>query len=416
MSQIGRTRLLELAVALRSIGKATSVDRMDEIRRIDSSIADSLERVVDILPSASGRMLVDLLDEEGMEHHSMRAHVWDPRSFRQAADAIERVAEDAPDSVHSSFHLLPESRWPQEQIKKVGLFLLGLRLRGMESFKASGGRSIVADVELTTSGLEDLFQTLSDWHRTYATAASVDHQLPEIVGAALPADLPDFHPPSSLVLSEDQLHRLPDFFRLTDDALSAQEKASFRMRVAASIHLFSKLLQIPFAARFVRTLVFSPSGSGSSFSFPSTVFLSPDASILDVVRSLVMALDASFSSTGRSFQSTEGGPFQAFAESVAKVQGRPPVVALHDFIVQYLRVIWDQQGVAPFSTLSSDLDRRWVKRFALIFLDVLLSEQRQTIRRWAENSSSSHLDNLVSSGAGAAGVAILPWALPRVAK
>jgi hypothetical protein len=131
---------------------------------------------------------------------------------------------------------------------------------------------------------------------------------------------------------------------------------------------------------------------------------------------LVVALDASFSSDGRSFRSTEGGPFQAFAESVAKIQGRPPVVALHDFIVQYLRVIWDQQGVAPFSPLPSDLDRRWVKRFALIFLDVLLSEQRQAIHRWSQNSSSSQLDSLISSGAGAAGVAILPWALPRVVR
>lgn len=416
MSQIGRTRLLELAVALRSIGKATSVDRMDELRRMDSSLATSLERVVDVLPSASGRMLVDLLDEEGMEHHPIRVRIWDPRSFRQAADAIEKVAEDAPESVHSSFHLLPEARWPQEQIKKVGLFLLGLRLRGMESLRASGGRGVVADVELTTSGLEDLFHTLSSWHRTYATSASVDHLLTDAVGTALPADLPVLHPPASMVLSEDQLGRLSDFVRLNDDSLSSSERTSFREKVASSIHLFSRLLQTPFAARLVRTLSFSPCRSGSSFSFPSTIFLSPDSNVLDVVRSLVVALDASFSSDGRSFRSTEGGPFQAFAESVAKIQGRPPVVALHDFIVQYLRVIWDQQGVAPFSPLPSDLDRRWVKRFALIFLDVLLSEQRQAIHRWSQNSSSSQLDSLISSGAGAAGVAILPWALPRVVR
>jgi hypothetical protein len=361
-------------------------------------------------------MLVDLLDEEGMEHHPMRVQIWDPRSFRQAADAIEKVAEDAPESVHSSFHLLPEARWPQEQIKKVGLFLLGLRLRGMDSLRASGGRGVVADVELTAFGLEDLFRTLSSWHRTYATAASVDHQLADVVGAALPADLPIIRPPDSMTLSADQLGRLSEFVRLNDDSLSSSDMASFRGRVVSSIHLFSRLLQTPFAARFVRTLSFSPCRSGSSFSFPSTIFLSPESNVLDVVRSLAMALDASFSSDGWSFRSTEGGPFQAFAESVAKVHGRPPVVALHDFIVQYLRVIWDQQGVAKLSPLPSDLDRRWVKRFALIFLDVLLSEQRQAIQRWSQNSSYSHLDSLASSGVGAAGVAILPWALPRIAR
>lgn len=415
-SQIGKTRLFELAVALRSIGKASSVDRMRELHRMDSSLAASMEKVIEILPLASGRMLVDLLDEEGMDHHPLRVQVWDPRSLRQAADAVEKVAESAPDSVHSSFHLLPESRWPQEQIKKLGLFLLGLRLRGMESVKASGGRGIVSDVELTTHGLDGLFQALSNWHRTFATSASVDHQLPDAVGSAMPADLPMLHSPPSVSLGGDQLARLSEFLRMTDGGLSDQDRTLFRGKVVASVHLFSRLLQIPFAARFFRGLTFSPLSCGSSFSFPSTVFLSPDASILDIVRSLAMAMDASFSPADRTFQSAGGGPLQAFAESVAKVHGRPPAVAFHDFIVQYLRIIWDQQGLASFSPQPSDLDRRWVKRFALVFLDVLLSEQRQTLRRWTENASSSRIDGLLTSGAGAAGVAVFPWIMPRVAR
>lgn len=415
MDSDGKTRLFELALSLRLIGKMMSVDRLAELSHKDSETVSLMEDAVRLLPLATGRMLVDLLDEEGMDFSSLRSQVWDPRSFRQAADAVERVAEEAPSSVHDSFHRLPESRWPQEAIKSLGLFAIGVRARGVDQVKFPGGSAVVSDVRIRPDQLLFLRDVLSGWHRAYASSSS---SVPgEAVGAVTSLSPRSRNLNFSLVSSKVSPERavVASQTLSIDDhqLLNESDQMKLRHLVVIGVHLVSKLLQTPFAQRFFRQICFVGSVHATSFVFPNQVEVSPRDGVAPVVEALLCALDASFGDW-KVFASAESGPLGALSESISAHTGRPKTTAFHGFLLEYLQILWSQEGLVPIERGSMSIDIGFMKKKVPLLLDILLDEQRSTLRRWSEDRFSDQIEGFLSSGLGAAGVISVPALLPKI--
>lgn len=414
MDSDGKIRLLELALSLRLIGKMLSVDRLEELRHKDGETISLMEDAVRLLPLATGRMLVDLLDEEGMDFSRLRSQIWDPRSFRQAADAVEKVAEEAPPSVHDSFHRLPESRWPQEAIKSLGLFAIGVRARGMDQVKFPGGSAVVSDVRIRPDQLIFLRDTLSGWHRAYASSSSsVPGEKIGAVTSISPRSSESNFSSLFLKISPERALVASQTLSIDDHQLpNDSERERVRHLIVIGAHLVSKLLQAPFSQRFFRQICFV-GGGRTSFVFPNQIEVSPKEGVSSVVGAILCALDASFGGWV-TFSSSESGPLGALSESIAAHTGKPKTAALHCFLLEYLQILWSQEGLVPIDRGSMSIDIGFMKKKVPLLLDILLDEQRSTLSRWSEEKFSDRIEGLLSSGLGAAGVISVPALLPKI--
>ncbi len=399
----GRTALLSLSVALRSVGKYSSPDQIEQVRKISPELSFEVERCAERMPRATGRALGDLLSEARSDQ--LRRQLWDPRSYRAAADAVERFLAEAPDRAVAAFGCLPEERFPLKAMKKLGLFLLGFRLRGVDAVEGAEGRAKVSDTDLSVPELVTAGQRMDGWHRSYASAAyaQASGEAPPSFGGDPSAARPVVEIPEPLRFSSEQADRLSSFVRLEDDALSPDDRLAFRRVVVYSLFLFLRLLQRPFASRFQQQVCFGPCADGSSFERPLVVLCAPDADPFDVVRSLSTALDHVFAS-GPGPCSAEHGPLAAFCDLVSAETGVPKHEAFPAFTEAYLRVLAAQQGDAPKGDLPGRVDRGVVSRHHALYLEVLLDEQKGWLQRSARRKATDQLEDLVAAGVGAAGL------------
>lgn len=435
----GRTAMLSLAVSCRSIGKGTSVDRMEDLGREYPAGREVLEELAEVLPSAVGRMLSDLLDEfaslypkEREAVRLLRAGVIDPRSFRAAADAVELVANGAPNEILFAYTALPDDRWPKGQICDAGLFSLGMILRGVGSIRPMHGELWIADAHLSVPGIERAVALLRDWHRTYATAAFAEAQAqaraqdPEARPVPVPVPVPVLLPPA-ILLSEDQADKLGSLLLLSDGHVHSVRRLEFRRMVAAALFVFLRLLQRPYAVVFQSGLLFEPAEGdhqppttdqrpSSSFLPPRTVRVGTDGDLWSVVRALATALDHSMA-TGPGLRSEEEGPVRAFGEAVGRGTGRNATEAFADFTVAYLQVLVGQQGVFPKAQAQAQaqIGTKVVQRLHGQYLELLLDEQKRCLFREGKRIGSTRTENLVTAGVGAAGLPLLAWLLPKAA-
>lgn len=420
-----RTLLLSLALSLRSIGRSTSVDRMDELEREYPAAEEALSGLAEVLPRQVGRMLSDLVLEaspDGRERRELSAKVFDPRSFREAADAVELVADTAPDEVLLAYASLPMDRWPADQIQDAGLFLLGLVLRGIPSVKAENGRLCVADASIDVLGLREARRTALDWHRAFATAAArssaAGRELPgpgelRLASRGLPVvfgEVRETRLGKELLLSEEQAGLLSSLVHLLPG--DAPDDLLFRRRVAASLHLFLRLLQRPYAVVFQDHLAFAPTGGPTHFRPPSTVLVGQDGDLWQVASALSSALDAALGVGG--LPASASGPVMAFGEAVSAGTGRSPTEGFCSFTVAYLAVLCVQQGIVDRRDApESWVDRRTVGRMHAQFLEILLEEQRKALFREGKRIGEERMRGLVDGGAGALALPFLAWAMPR---
>jgi|GEM_PF-6925738 len=415
--EAGKTALLSLAVALRSVGKASSVDRMEELHRLSADLCEAVVRVAERMPSATGRVLWDLLSESGPAGQDLRRRLRDPRSYRTAADAVERFLGEGPDEAVAAFGTLPEERFPLRGLKKVGLFLLGIRRRGTGAVAASEDRAKISDTDLTVAELGVTEQRLDAWHRSYATAALAKFaERPagrqDSFGADSGHHIPLRTPlPRELELSEAQTDRLGEIVRLEDEGLSRDDRIRFRRLVVFSIFLFIRLLQRPYAVRFQRRLCFGLQAKGSSFVRPLVVLLAVDAEPWEVVRSIGQALDHAFSSDGAQ-SSSEDGPMRALAEVIHRSSGVPVEDAFAMFLESYLRILAAQQGISGVST-DGPVDKQVVGRHHALFLEVLLDEQREALQRSGQQVGADIVENTITAIVGALGIGSVAWFFPQ---
>lgn len=417
-----RSILLSLGIALRSIGKSTSVDRMEELEREYPAVEHSLMSFAEVLPRQVGRMLSDLVHEAAPADtpgsRRLLAEVYDPRSFREAADAVDLVAELAPEEVVLAYSRIPEDRWPREAIRDAGLFFLGLVLRGVHSIRRLDGRFHIADASVDLQQIDRARKVVLDWHRAFATAAARSSSAelsPRASEASLSVyGLVEVRPTElekSLLLSEEQARNLSSFVRFCPG--DAPDDLVFRQRVAASLHLFLRLLQRPYAAFFQETLSFCPTEGQTSFCPPSTIVVGQDGDLWQVVAALGSALDLQLG--GYLSPASASGPARAFGESVAVGTGLSPEEGFVTFLVAYLGVLCVQQGIVkPEDAPQTWVDRKMVGRMHAQFLEILLERQRSALFQEGVRIGQTRTRGLVEGGVGAATLPLLAWALPRV--
>ncbi len=413
-----RSLLLSLGLSLRSIGKATSVDRMENLKREYPDLEGALTEFAEVLPRQVGRMLFDLLLEsrERPSLSRLMAEVHDPRSFRQAASVVEIVADHAPDDVLLAYAELPKSRWPRTQICDAGLFLTSLALRGSKAIQKRDGRFWIADASVSIEELDRARSVVLEWHRTFATAAasSLSPMVPqEEVFGLVPALRPPTSLPPSLLLSDQELDKLPLLVRLS--AGTASDDAPFRRMAAASLHVFLRLLQRPYAVVFQSTLRFESGAEASSFHPPSTVVVGSDGDLWSVVDALAAALDEALGDYSGPI-SARPGPVEAFGEAVAAGTGRSPSDGFRSFVVAYLEVLCVQQGVVPKASVPVTwVDRKIIGRRHAQFLELLLDAQKAALFEEGRRVGVHRTMSLVEAGAGAASLPLLLWLIPKVA-